>query len=70
MKAPDIERKVKRALDAQVRQLADIPFDKRCSWCVFGDLSRLLNGDGGKIDPDGLPSMLSQVDHIGSCITA
>jgi hypothetical protein len=59
MKAPDIEHKVKRALDAQVRQLTDIPFDKRCSWCVFGFLTRLLNGDGGKIDPGGLISVAS-----------
>ena len=40
MKAPDIEHKVKGALDAQVRQLTDIPFDKGGSWGVLGFLTR------------------------------
>src|SRR6516164_524916 len=70
MKAPDIKHKVERALDTKIGQLADISFDKGCSWSICSALSRSLNGRRGKINPYGFPSMLSQIDDIGSSATA
>ena len=70
VEASDIEYQVKRAIDAQARQLTDIPFDKGGSRCIFSFLTRLLDSDRGEIDPGSFPAVLSQVDDVGSAAAA